>query len=122
MASQALVNQTQGSVDDDHVYNEKELWVLIPTDPSTNLIHCIYEVQSKVHGVGAAASQSRWPSDPPYASELTEEEWGRSVNLGDPLELKSTDVFRKMLVEDTNGRRCNIEECFGSPTNLHDTD
>jgi hypothetical protein len=32
--------QTQGSVD------EKELLVLIPTDPSTNLIHCIYEVHS----------------------------------------------------------------------------
>jgi hypothetical protein len=32
--------QTQGLVD------EKELWVLIPTEPSTNLIHYIYEVHS----------------------------------------------------------------------------
>jgi hypothetical protein len=33
--------------------NKKELWVLIPTDSSTNLIHCIYEVHSKAHGIGA---------------------------------------------------------------------
>jgi hypothetical protein len=59
MSFKAPVGQTQGSVDDDHVCNEKELWVLIPTDPSTNLIHCIYEVHSKANGVGAAASQSR---------------------------------------------------------------
>jgi hypothetical protein len=53
--------------------NEKELWVLISTDPSTNLIHYIYEVHSKAHGVGAVASQSRWQSDPPDALELAEE-------------------------------------------------
>ena len=45
----------------------------------------------------------------------------RSVNLGDPLELKSTGVFRKMLVEDASGRRYNIEECFGSPINIYNT-
>ena len=32
----------QGSVD------EKELWALISTEPSTNLIHCIYEVHSSI--------------------------------------------------------------------------
>jgi len=57
MSSKAPVSQTQGSVDDDHECNE-ELWVLIPIDPSTNFIHCIYEVHSKAHSVGAA-SQSR---------------------------------------------------------------
>jgi hypothetical protein len=50
--------------------NKKELSVLISTNPSTNLIHCIYEMPSKVHGVVAVASQSRWPSDPLDASEL----------------------------------------------------
>jgi hypothetical protein len=46
----------------------------------------------------------------------------RLVNSGDPLELKSTDMLRKILEEDADGRCCNIEECFGSPTNMHDTD
>lgn len=49
----------QMSINDDHVCNEKELRVLVPADPSTHLIHCIYEMHSKAHGIGAAASQSR---------------------------------------------------------------
>jgi hypothetical protein len=39
MSSKAPVSQTRGLVDDDYVRNKKELWVLILTDPSTNLIH-----------------------------------------------------------------------------------
>jgi hypothetical protein len=44
----------------------------------------------------------------------------RLVNLGDSPELKRRDVLGKILVED-GGRRCNIEECFGSPLKMHDT-
>ena len=44
----------------------------------------------------------------------------RLVNLGDSPELKRRDVLGKILVED-GGRRCNIEECFGSPIKMHDT-
>ncbi len=45
----------------------------------------------------------------------------QSVNLSNPLELRSGDVFGKMVVEDANVRHFNIEECFGFPINIHNT-
>jgi hypothetical protein len=43
------------------------------------------------------------------------------VNSGDSPELKRRDVLGKILIKDGGGRRCNIEECFGSPIKMHDT-